>query len=97
MDFHAEEKVQSESGVDLTLLRHNLHLTVTARWEQHFRALRMVEAFREAGQVRRSGPAKLLTAPPSQASSSSGTSSSGAAPATSPRLTCCGEPVQSPA
>jgi hypothetical protein len=64
MEFHGDEKVQSESGVDLTLLRHNLHLTVTERWEQHFRALRMVEAFREAGRVRRSSPATATRTTP---------------------------------
>ena len=53
MEFFGIEQVYSDSGVDLTLLRHNLRLTPTERWEQNFRALTMRDAFREAGRARR--------------------------------------------
>ena len=43
----------SESGVDLTLLRERLKLTVTERWERNRQALEAVEAFREAGRAQR--------------------------------------------
>jgi hypothetical protein len=45
--------VYSESGVDLSLLRERLTLIVTERWQRNFDALRVVEAFREAGRARR--------------------------------------------
>lgn len=51
--FYGSGIVHSESGVDLSLLRHNLNLTVTERWEQNRQALKAVEAFREAGNARR--------------------------------------------
>jgi hypothetical protein len=57
IEFYGGYQVYSESGVDLTLLRRNLKLTVTERWEQHARALRMVEAFRKAARVRSDSPA----------------------------------------
>ena len=53
IEFYGAYQVYSENGVDLTLLRQNLKLVVTARWEQNLRALEVVEAFREAGRVRR--------------------------------------------
>ncbi len=46
-------EIYSKSGVDLTLLRERLKLTVTERWERNAEALKMVQAFREAGRVRR--------------------------------------------
>jgi hypothetical protein len=45
--------VYSDSGVDLSLLRERLRLSVTERWQRNFEALRTVEAFREAGHARR--------------------------------------------
>ena len=53
MDFYGVERVYSESGVDLTLLRKNLKLTATQRWEKNFQALKIVETMREAGRARR--------------------------------------------
>ena len=50
---YSDYTVHSETGVDLALLRSNLKLTATERWEQNARALELVEAFREAGCVRR--------------------------------------------
>ncbi len=53
MEFYGVDPVYSESGVDLTLLRKNLALTVTQRWEKNFQALKTVQAMREAGRDRR--------------------------------------------
>jgi elongation factor P--beta-lysine ligase len=53
IEFYGGYQVYSESGVDLTLLRERLKLTVTERWEQNFQALELVEAFREAGRAKR--------------------------------------------
>jgi hypothetical protein len=53
LEFYGGYQVQSESGVDLTLLKENLRLTPTERWQKNFRALELVEAFREAGRARR--------------------------------------------
>ena len=53
MEFYGVDHVYSESGVDLTLLRKNLALTVTQRWEKNFQALKTVKAIREAGRARR--------------------------------------------
>jgi hypothetical protein len=63
IEFYGGYQVYSESGVDLTLLRHNLKLTVTQRWEQHARALKMVQAFREAVRVRSDSPAPPVKSP----------------------------------
>lgn len=57
IEFYGGYQVYSESGVDLTLLRRNLKLTVTERWEENRRALKAVEAFQEAGNARRRSPA----------------------------------------
>jgi len=64
IEFYGGYQVYSESGVDLTLLQHNLKLTVTQRWEQHARALKMMEAFQEAGRAR-----SRTTATPAQKAS----------------------------
>ena len=53
MEFYGVDPVYSESGVDLTLLRKNLKLTATQRWEKNFQALKIVNAMREAGRARR--------------------------------------------
>jgi hypothetical protein len=53
IEFYGGYPVYSDTGVDLTLLRERLKLTVTERWERNFRALELVEAFREAGRARR--------------------------------------------
>ena len=58
IEFYGGYEVYSESGIDLTLLRRNLTLTPTERWEQNFQALRTVEAFREAGRARRAANSK---------------------------------------
>jgi hypothetical protein len=65
IEFYGHYQVYSESGIDLTLLRENRKLTVTDRWEQNLRALQMVEAFREAGRVRRSSHAQASDRLPS--------------------------------
>ncbi|HUY36811.1 MAG TPA: hypothetical protein VMV69_29020 [Pirellulales bacterium] len=53
IEFYGGYQVYSESGVDLTLLKRRLAMTPTERWEENSQALHMVEAFREAGRVRR--------------------------------------------
>ena len=53
MEFYGNYPIFSESGVDLTLLKRNLALTPTERWEENFRAVQMMEAFQEAGRVER--------------------------------------------
>jgi len=55
VDFFGNYQVYSDSGVDITLLRRNLELSVTQRWQHHQAALAAVETFREAGRVRRRG------------------------------------------
>ena len=44
---------EAASGVDVSLLRDRLRLTVTERWERNFEALKLVEAFRKADHARR--------------------------------------------
>ena len=63
MEFYGVDRVYSESGVDLTLLRKNLALTVTQRWEKNFQALKTVKAMREAGRARRNGDAAQAERP----------------------------------
>ena len=53
LSFYGVQDVYSDTDIDLTLLRERLKLTVTERWRQNFRALEVVEAFREAGRARR--------------------------------------------
>ncbi len=53
IEFYGGYQVYSESGIDLTLLKRRLAMTPTERWEENSQALQMVEAFREAGRVRR--------------------------------------------
>ena len=53
MEFYGNYRVYSESGIDVTLLKRNLGLTPTERWQQNFEALRTVKALREAGDARR--------------------------------------------
>jgi hypothetical protein len=45
IEFYGGYQVYSESGIDLTLLRRNLELTVTRRLSEHSGSLRSVEAF----------------------------------------------------
>jgi hypothetical protein len=52
MEFYGNYQVYSESGIDLTLLRGRLKHTVTERWEDNARALKLVEELR-ASHVRR--------------------------------------------
>ena len=51
--FYGVERVFSDSGIDLTLIRQRLRLTVTERWERNARALELVEVFRKARRVTR--------------------------------------------
>jgi hypothetical protein len=44
---------QSESGVDISLIRIRLAMTTEERIEANRQALETVEAFREAGRLRR--------------------------------------------
>lgn len=53
VEFFGGYQVYSESGIDVTLLRERLKLTVTERWEDNARALAFVEALREASRARR--------------------------------------------
>ena len=48
MEFYGGYKVYSESGVDLTLLRERLKMTVTERWQANGRAIQVMEAMRNA-------------------------------------------------
>jgi len=48
VEFYGGYKVYSESGIDLTLLRERLKMTVTERWQANTRALHFVEAMRNA-------------------------------------------------
>ena len=52
MEFYGGYKVNSESGIDLTLLRERLKMTVTERIQANARALRVVEAVRNAQSAR---------------------------------------------
>ena len=52
-DSDTHYPIHSATGVDLTLLRHNLNLTPTQRWQQNFQALRLVESLRESGRALR--------------------------------------------
>ena len=54
IEFYGNYQVYSESGIDLTLLRENLKLTVTQRWERNQRAIEFVEGFRKARRVAQS-------------------------------------------
>jgi hypothetical protein len=51
IEFYGGYQVYSESGVDLTLLRRNLELTVTQRWLDNSRSARSLEAFAAAGRT----------------------------------------------
>ena len=53
VEFYGGYQVYSDSGVDLTLLKARLALTVTERWEDNARALEFVEALRKAKHVER--------------------------------------------
>ncbi len=53
MDFYGGYQVYSETGVDLTLLRERLKMTITERWEANARALEFVEAFRKVNRDQR--------------------------------------------
>lgn len=53
IEFYGVKDVYSENGVDLTLLRERLKLTVTERWERNSQALQLVQAFQEAGRAQR--------------------------------------------
>ena len=44
---------QDENGVDVSLLRENLKLTPTQRWDKHQRALALALEVRRAGQAAR--------------------------------------------
>ena len=46
MEFYGGYEVYSESGIDLTLLRERLKMTVTERLQANARALKLVEAMR---------------------------------------------------
>ena len=48
MEFYGGYEVYAESGIDLTLLRERLSMTVTERIEANARALRLVDAVRNA-------------------------------------------------
>ena len=63
MEFYGIDPVYSESGVDLTLLKKNLKLTVTQRWEKNFQALKTVKVMREAGRARRNRDAAQTERP----------------------------------
>jgi hypothetical protein len=45
---------QSESGVDISLIRANLRLSPTERMEKHLRAVTAVQEVRRAGRALRS-------------------------------------------
>ena len=49
---------QAPSGVDTSLLKQNLKLTVTERWEQNERSAEFAAALEEAGRVQRSRAAQ---------------------------------------
>jgi hypothetical protein len=57
VDFYGNQKVYSETGVDLTLLRENLRRTVEERWLGNSRALPFLDALRAAGSARQGGTA----------------------------------------
>ena len=59
MDFYGGYQVYSESGVDLTLLRENLKLTVTERVQANARALYFVEELRNAKPLQRRSDASI--------------------------------------
>jgi hypothetical protein len=48
---------QSNSGIDLSLIRRRLAMTSTERCEANRQALEVMLAFREAGRVRRANDA----------------------------------------
>ena len=57
MEFYGGYEVYSESGIDLTLLREWLKMTVTERFQANARALQVVEAMRNAKRAQcRSNP-----------------------------------------
>ncbi|MGO9114114.1 MAG: hypothetical protein ACLP9L_33275 [Thermoguttaceae bacterium] len=57
MEFYGGYEVYSESGIDLTLLRERLKMTVTKRFQANARALQVVEAMRNAKHAQcRSNP-----------------------------------------
>lgn len=64
LDEPAGVSTCSGSGVDLSLSRENLKLIVTERWERHAQVLELeiVQAFREAGRVRREETARTQEA-----------------------------------
>jgi len=51
IEFYGGYEVYSESGIDLTLLRENLKLTVTERWERNAAAAEFIQGFRGAVRV----------------------------------------------
>jgi hypothetical protein len=53
MEFYGGYEVYLESGVDLTLLRERLKMTVTERWQANARALQVVEAMHNAKHAQR--------------------------------------------
>jgi hypothetical protein len=65
MEFYGGYQVYSESGVDLTLLRENLKLTVTERWEANAQSLETVEAFRKASRDQRPADPAIARPKPS--------------------------------
>jgi hypothetical protein len=65
IQFYGGYQVYSETGIDLTLLKERLKLTVTERWERNCQALKTVEAFREAGRARRVRSAGTVSQEPS--------------------------------
>jgi hypothetical protein len=48
MEFYGGYPVYSESGIDVTLLRKRLKMTITERWQANASGLEVVEAFRNA-------------------------------------------------
>jgi hypothetical protein len=56
IEFYGGYQVYSESGVDLTLLRENLHRSLEDRWEYNRRAAALAEACTEAGRARKGLP-----------------------------------------
>ena len=53
MEFYGDYEVYAESGIDLTLLRQRMQMTVTERIEANARALHVVEEIRNATNPRR--------------------------------------------
>jgi hypothetical protein len=53
IQFYGGYQVYSESGIDLTLLRQSLELTVSERWRSNSRSAESLRAWREVGQPRR--------------------------------------------